>query len=130
MLDQAAGGSCARVLKQVTRLAGRGRIGSSNFFFFSRRRRHTGCSRDWSSDVCSSDLVVIEVHDARISCRVRFLTRLAHEDVFGRVFPPRFKPCGNFISGLWGTSKRWTLDLQNEPLAVVGGGLRLLRFGS
>src|SRR2546429_4818120 len=24
--------------------------------FFSSRRRHTECSRDWSSDVCSSDL--------------------------------------------------------------------------
>src|SRR2546422_1394392 len=28
------------------------------FFFFSSRRRHTRCSRDWSSDVCSSDLSV------------------------------------------------------------------------
>src|SRR5690554_7701866 len=28
------------------------------FFFFSSRRRHTRCGRDWSSDVCSSDLVV------------------------------------------------------------------------
>src|SRR2546429_5814985 len=28
-------------------------------FFFSSRRRHTRCSRDWSSDVCSSDLVVV-----------------------------------------------------------------------
>src|SRR5207245_5032465 len=25
-------------------------------FFFSSRRRHTRCYRDWSSDVCSSDL--------------------------------------------------------------------------
>src|SRR5436305_14164328 len=25
-------------------------------FFFSSRRRHTRCGRDWSSDVCSSDL--------------------------------------------------------------------------
>src|SRR3989440_6801402 len=28
------------------------------FFFFSSRRRHTRSDRDWSSDVCSSDLVV------------------------------------------------------------------------
>src|SRR5215813_11883597 len=28
------------------------------FFFFSSRRRHTRCGRDWSSDVCSSDLYV------------------------------------------------------------------------
>src|SRR2546429_485906 len=27
------------------------------YFFFSSRRRHTRCSRDWSSDVCSSDLL-------------------------------------------------------------------------
>src|SRR5690606_39625814 len=26
------------------------------FFFVSSRRRHTSFSRDWSSDVCSSDL--------------------------------------------------------------------------
>src|SRR5207245_4845890 len=26
------------------------------FFFFSSSRRHTRCYRDWSSDVCSSDL--------------------------------------------------------------------------
>src|SRR6478752_10307217 len=30
--------------------------GLNTFFFFSSRRRQTRCSRDWSSDVCSSDL--------------------------------------------------------------------------
>src|SRR5690606_39504960 len=34
-------------------------------FFFSSRRRHTRFSRDWSSDVCSSDL-------ARAGCSERF----------------------------------------------------------
>src|SRR5437660_3062496 len=29
------------------------------FFFFSSRRRHTRWPRDWSSDVCSSDLAYI-----------------------------------------------------------------------
>src|SRR3712207_8021165 len=29
------------------------------FFFFSSRRRHTRYWRDWSSDVCSSDLISI-----------------------------------------------------------------------
>src|SRR5690349_23361269 len=28
------------------------------FFFFSSRRRHTRSLRDWSSDVCSSDLAL------------------------------------------------------------------------
>src|SRR3989304_4599875 len=28
----------------------------ATFVFFSSRSRHTRCNRDWSSDVCSSDL--------------------------------------------------------------------------
>src|SRR5205814_2567237 len=28
-------------------------------FFFSSRRRHTRCLSDWSSDVCSSDLLYL-----------------------------------------------------------------------
>src|SRR2546427_6248693 len=32
-----------------------------SFFFFSSRRRHTRFDCDWSSDVCSSDLVSLEV---------------------------------------------------------------------
>src|SRR3712207_8158178 len=30
------------------------------FFFFSSRRRHTRYWRDWSSDVCSSDLEAVD----------------------------------------------------------------------
>src|SRR5207249_6287031 len=44
--------------------------------FFSSRRRHTRSKRDWSSDVCSSDLV------AQIDLRARvypFFRRLAAE---------------------------------------------------
>src|SRR5690625_988510 len=35
-------------------------------FFFSSRRRHTRWPRDWSSDVCSSDLKVISKHTKSI----------------------------------------------------------------
>src|SRR5690606_41043663 len=35
-------------------------------FFFSSRRRHTRFSRDWGSDVCSSDLALPTPVDARI----------------------------------------------------------------
>src|SRR5438105_11424982 len=35
-------------------------LGASQFFFFSSRRRHTRSTRDWSSDVCSSDLRIPE----------------------------------------------------------------------
>src|SRR5690606_39587972 len=34
--------------------------GSLTAFFFSSRRRHTIFSRDWSSDVCSSDLAIFD----------------------------------------------------------------------
>src|SRR5690554_4643549 len=35
---------------------GEGKDHPDDHFFFSSRRRHTRCGRDWSSDVCSSDL--------------------------------------------------------------------------
>src|SRR3712207_6784770 len=39
-----------------------------SFFFFSSRRRHTRYWRDWSSDVCSSDLITSqEVREALLA---------------------------------------------------------------
>src|SRR5207247_10538894 len=37
----------------------RGQVGVCGLFFFSSRRRHTRSTRDWSSDVCSSDLSIL-----------------------------------------------------------------------
>src|SRR2546421_8219403 len=37
-------------------ISGAGMWAVSGYFFFSSRRRHTISDRDWSSDVCSSDL--------------------------------------------------------------------------
>src|SRR3712207_8339755 len=37
----------------------------TSFFFFSSRRRHTRYWRDWSSDVCSSDLLNPTIRDRR-----------------------------------------------------------------
>src|SRR5215208_7307762 len=36
------------------------------FFFFSSRRRHTSWPRDWSSDVCSSDLEAAAEHGKHV----------------------------------------------------------------
>src|SRR5205814_5531190 len=41
------------------------------FFLFSSRRRHTRCLSDWSSDVCSSDLLSL----FRAACGLAFPTR-------------------------------------------------------
>src|SRR6266536_5042356 len=39
------------------------------FFFFSSRRRHTRSTRDWSSDVCSSDLLDVDLAGAAAAVR-------------------------------------------------------------
>src|SRR5699024_12008030 len=45
--------------------------------FFSSRRRHTRSKRDWSSDVCSSDLPAPKVRSAGIGDRVGFFATRA-----------------------------------------------------
>src|SRR5437899_4105604 len=47
------------------------------FFFFSSRRRHTRCLSDWSSDVCSSDLVG-NVHVADFDAPMEALAENVH----------------------------------------------------
>src|SRR5437868_14826633 len=37
------------------------------YFFFSSRRRHTRSKRDWSSDVCSSDLITEPITAAKLA---------------------------------------------------------------
>src|SRR5207253_3716720 len=45
-------------LAYATRHREPARCALSRLFFFSSRRRHTRWPRDWSSDVCSSDLTM------------------------------------------------------------------------
>src|SRR6266480_4303410 len=47
------------------------------FFFFSSRRRHTRLTCDWSSDVCSSDLVgeARDVHEPGLALDDQVVTR-------------------------------------------------------
>src|SRR5690606_40076800 len=51
-------------------------VRASLCFFFSSRRRHTSFSRDWSSDVCSSDLADPESpllnYETRCPCGVHY----------------------------------------------------------
>src|SRR2546421_5509511 len=53
------------------------------FFFFSSRRRHTRSDRDWSSDVCSSDLMADHGVSTRYIHNLAALgyERLAAEDL-------------------------------------------------
>src|SRR5690606_40616202 len=47
------------MLQSSLPIVGNTKGGWKYFFFFSSRRRHTRFSRDWSSDVCSSDLPAV-----------------------------------------------------------------------
>src|SRR6266699_5463796 len=54
------------------------------FFFFSSRRRHTRCGRDWSSDVCSSDLArSAEPRSARVSSSMTDVPFVGREGELG-----------------------------------------------
>src|SRR5206468_9486798 len=50
-------------------------------FFFSSRRRHTRSDRDWSSDVCSSDLVGKVNVDKHIFKKASALERIEFEEM-------------------------------------------------
>src|SRR5690606_40982083 len=51
------------------------------FFFFSSRRRHTRLPRDWSSDVCSSDL---EEKRTKLHRAVTLLERSSERQILGK----------------------------------------------
>src|SRR5690625_2233409 len=63
-------------------------------FFFSSRRRHTGWPRDWSSDVCSSDLQGVTA---------------IHMSYLPELFGSRYRYSG--------------VTLGREISAVIGGGI-------
>src|SRR5699024_2911042 len=56
---------------------------SQLFFFFSSRRRHTRSKRDWSSDVCSSDLFTMKIL-VETSARHIHVTDETLEKLFGK----------------------------------------------
>src|SRR5438445_10705794 len=70
----------------------------SRLFFFSSRRRHTRYWRDWSSDVCSSDLTAF-----RIGGTVMWLRSTPiRKAVVGSVNPVH----APVVSGPWQTERR------------------------
>src|SRR5690606_39906291 len=56
-------------------------------FFFSSRRRHTRFSRDWSSDVCSSDLIPVTDAEATVMEVLWQSSPRSSEDVVAAVAP-------------------------------------------
>src|SRR5690554_7443884 len=72
------------------------------FFFFSSRRRHTRCGRDWSSDVCSSDLrgsSVVPIRNLSTACAAWRPSRIAQ---MTSDWPRRMSPAANtFGTEVW-----------------------------
>src|SRR2546422_7756105 len=81
------------------------------FFFFSSRRRHTRCSRDWSSDVCSSDLGPVD--------RKMIINALnSGASVFMADFEDANSPTwDNNVRG-----QRNLMDTADGTIALAGGG--------
>src|SRR2546422_537188 len=86
------------------------------YFFFSSRRRHTRCSRDWSSDVCSSDLQPIKA----VTTVIRGVPRGQVSAAGNEPFDPRDNellygyPFG--AGDLFGANTAWGLS---TPLVIV-----------
>src|SRR5207245_8400040 len=79
--------------------------------FFSSRRRHTRCYRDWSSDVCSSDLV-----------SGRRLDRIAGIEHHGAaLFHVGVDTIDGVLRRLRGARHNGPVDQRKEGQFVVGG---------
>src|SRR2546429_9954876 len=103
------------------------------FFFFSSRRRHTRCSRDWSSDVCSSDLVMEDVSGKEAlmalvaNSYVNYLLdqtmRRTEFDVLGRVvaeIPIRRVRSPDEPSAIFGLCEATAADVRREITTAPG----------
>src|SRR5690606_40366234 len=98
-------------------------------FFFSSRRRHARFSRDWSSDVCSSDLSsVLFVVIARAMDRI-FLLHADHEQnaststvrLAGSTGANPFACIASGIAALWGPAQIGRASCRERGLSWGGG---------
>src|SRR5690606_39753871 len=81
-------------------------------FFFSSRRRHTRFSRDWSSDVCSSDLRKVT------HAMLPRLTRIAEEMLGIKLTPPQLHMFRTYSEELQAWNEKVNLTAITEPEAI------------
>src|SRR5207249_9252643 len=89
-------------------------------FFFSSRRRHTRSKRDWSSDVCSSDLrakgaIAISDDEIRESLENAQLKLQRERGTDVTIFSPRASAMAHHI-GDETTSLHWSQDRKSTRL--------------
>src|SRR5206468_8586870 len=93
-------------------------------FFFSSRRRHTRSDRDWSSDVCSSDLL------DTVGCGIRSRRSISPTDCWDRT--RRLRIARRFGSAMMANAdrseerrvgkecrSRWRTELENERVNMI-----------
>src|SRR2546422_5933841 len=101
--------------------------GSIFFFFFSSRRRHTRCSRDWSSDVCSSDLVALVreywAYHHWANRKLFEVTATLGEEAAGRPVGTQFSEptLRAMLAHIYGAEWFWLETWRGRPPAVVRG---------
>src|SRR5699024_11872044 len=83
----------------------------SCYFFFSSRRRHTRSKRDWSSDVCSSDLWVFKL------CFIRFriFLKLSLRNLYWTVFNLLHK----FLVKVWCNIVTWVVMVSSSTVVAT-----------
>src|SRR5260370_21520655 len=69
------------------------------FFFFSSRRRHTRFKCDWSSDVCSSDLYVLQADRSEQIEQADAEQHVAQRTDVGHSRPERLTGNGHVTAG-------------------------------
>src|SRR5574337_1300205 len=114
------------------------------FFFFSSRRRHTRLSGDWSSDVCSSDLLLavqgtlkslLQHHSSKASIfrhSAFFTVQLSHpymttgktialtrRTFVGKVMSLLLNMLSRLVINLLPRSKRLLISWLQSPSAVI-----------
>src|SRR6266478_46360 len=100
------------------------------FFFFSSRRRHTRFDCDWSSDVCSSDLISCQRHRRRLLVWLWFPSLSWRPDVLGRE-RDRLEDGAGEVAEVRRT-ERWQMARGFAAAREIGGrgeGLRERRSG-
>src|SRR3712207_6810487 len=103
-------------------------------FFFSSRRRHTRYWRDWSSDVCSSDLEAEIARDLGISrVPVREALRLLESQGIVNSTPYKgmrlMQVTNTGVAALMRVRLALETQAIGEVLAQPGGPARLARLG-
>src|SRR2546429_9216994 len=95
------------------------------FFFFSSRRRHTRCSRDWSSDVCSSDLVALVPFESDVMSRSAYPERFSMNLI--RSFPDAQVVAGLYHANGFGVRPAVVLRTAKQIELAHGHGHKIGR---